>query len=396
MDTMLVAAEAVLTETRETIEGLTVSALHQAHEMCHRAETTADSFCQAHKDVTVTSKEQARQKKTARFPESVNVLPPLSPPPFGPPTLRSSHPTGLPPFGPTSSGFFALHRLGAPPFRTFSGFGRRDPQPSAMFLISVGQSRSWPQQVVESCWPKLVAPHSVNAATPRSFLAARALEDRRKERRRKKLPKLRASRSRKSPMFSSAAGSLSGCWLSTSRVVGVGCLAWRCSYLTMKKRPPQAVVTPTRFPAQWLLLVFSTFQALASLRSLPVWPQFQGCSQRQRADSDASFASAPMSIAIKADILFPVIDWCACPQASVIRHAWPCRPCHWLRRVSRLWQLRAGFDVGFESAFRAWPFTRKRVTWLKFYCSPAVNLENRSQGTGSNICEYEPPSSWRW
>ena len=47
MDTMLVAAEAILTETRETIEALTVSALQQAHEMIHRAETTAESFFQA-------------------------------------------------------------------------------------------------------------------------------------------------------------------------------------------------------------------------------------------------------------------------------------------------------------------------------------------------------------
>ena len=39
-DTMLVAAEAVLPETRETVEALTVSALQQAG-MSHRAETTA-------------------------------------------------------------------------------------------------------------------------------------------------------------------------------------------------------------------------------------------------------------------------------------------------------------------------------------------------------------------
>ena len=73
MDTMLVAAEAVLTETRETIEALTVSALQQAHEMSHRAETTAESFLQAHKDMAVTSKEQARQKKLD-FLESMKVF----------------------------------------------------------------------------------------------------------------------------------------------------------------------------------------------------------------------------------------------------------------------------------------------------------------------------------
>ena len=49
VDTMLVAAEAVLTETRETVEALTVSSVRQAHEMSHRAETTAERFFQAHK-----------------------------------------------------------------------------------------------------------------------------------------------------------------------------------------------------------------------------------------------------------------------------------------------------------------------------------------------------------
>ena len=62
-ESLMIAAEAVLTETRETIEALTVSALQQAHEMSHRLETTAGSFFQAHKDMTVTSKEQARQKQ---------------------------------------------------------------------------------------------------------------------------------------------------------------------------------------------------------------------------------------------------------------------------------------------------------------------------------------------
>ena len=62
-ESLMIAAEAVLTETRETIEALTVSALQQAHEMSHRPETTAGSFFQAHKDMTVTSKEQARQKQ---------------------------------------------------------------------------------------------------------------------------------------------------------------------------------------------------------------------------------------------------------------------------------------------------------------------------------------------
>ena len=45
METMFVAAEAVLTETRETVEALTVSAHQQAHAMSHHAETTAESFC---------------------------------------------------------------------------------------------------------------------------------------------------------------------------------------------------------------------------------------------------------------------------------------------------------------------------------------------------------------
>ena len=63
METMMVAAEAVLTETRETVEALTVSALQQAHAMSHRTETTAESSFQARKDMTVTSKEQARKKQ---------------------------------------------------------------------------------------------------------------------------------------------------------------------------------------------------------------------------------------------------------------------------------------------------------------------------------------------
>ena len=72
-EALLVAAEAVLTETRETIEALTVSALQQAHEMSHRPETTAESFFQAHKDMKVTSKEQARQKQLD-FLESMKVF----------------------------------------------------------------------------------------------------------------------------------------------------------------------------------------------------------------------------------------------------------------------------------------------------------------------------------
>ena len=65
-EAMMVAAEAVLTEKRETIEALTVSALQQAHEMSHRPETTAESFFQAHRDMTVTSK-GANSSETARF-----------------------------------------------------------------------------------------------------------------------------------------------------------------------------------------------------------------------------------------------------------------------------------------------------------------------------------------
>ena len=57
---MLVAAEALLTETRETVEGLTVSPPQQGHATSHRAETTAESFFQAHKDMTVTTKELVR------------------------------------------------------------------------------------------------------------------------------------------------------------------------------------------------------------------------------------------------------------------------------------------------------------------------------------------------
>ena len=72
-EAMKVAAEAVLTETRETIEVLTVSALQRAHEVSHRPETTAKSFFQAHRDMRVTSKEQARQKQLD-FLESMKVF----------------------------------------------------------------------------------------------------------------------------------------------------------------------------------------------------------------------------------------------------------------------------------------------------------------------------------
>ena len=72
-ESLMIAAEAVLTETRETIEALTVSALQQAHDMSHRPEMTAESFFQAHKDMTVTSKEHARQKQLD-FLESMKVF----------------------------------------------------------------------------------------------------------------------------------------------------------------------------------------------------------------------------------------------------------------------------------------------------------------------------------
>ena len=72
-EAMLIAAETALTETRETIEAPKVSALQQAHEMSHRPETTAESFFEAHKDMTVTSKEQARQKQL-NFLESMKVF----------------------------------------------------------------------------------------------------------------------------------------------------------------------------------------------------------------------------------------------------------------------------------------------------------------------------------
>ena len=72
-ESLIIAAEAVLTETRETIEALTVSARQQAHEISHRPETTAESFFQAHKEMTVTSKEQTRQKQLD-FLQSMKVI----------------------------------------------------------------------------------------------------------------------------------------------------------------------------------------------------------------------------------------------------------------------------------------------------------------------------------
>ena len=69
---MLVGVEAVLTDTRETVEALTVSALQQTDAMNHRADTTAESLFQAHKDMTVTTKEQAR-KTQLDFLESTKI-----------------------------------------------------------------------------------------------------------------------------------------------------------------------------------------------------------------------------------------------------------------------------------------------------------------------------------
>ena len=65
-EAMMISAEAVLTETRETIEALTVSALQQVHEMSPRRETTAESFLpssQGH-DSDVQG---ATSSETARF-----------------------------------------------------------------------------------------------------------------------------------------------------------------------------------------------------------------------------------------------------------------------------------------------------------------------------------------
>ena len=64
-EAMMVEPEAVLTETRKTIVALRVSVLRRAHAMSHRAETTAESFFQAHKDMTVTTKELARSNSTS-------------------------------------------------------------------------------------------------------------------------------------------------------------------------------------------------------------------------------------------------------------------------------------------------------------------------------------------
>ena len=83
MEPMMVAAEAMLTETRETVEALTVSALQQAYAMSHRTETTVESFFQAHKDMPVTSKEQARKNssvswragKEDELPAGTHVMP---------------------------------------------------------------------------------------------------------------------------------------------------------------------------------------------------------------------------------------------------------------------------------------------------------------------------------
>ena len=72
-EAMLVAVEAVLTETCETVEALTVSALQQAHAASHRADVTAESFFQAHKDMTVTTTKKQARKKQLDFLESMKV-----------------------------------------------------------------------------------------------------------------------------------------------------------------------------------------------------------------------------------------------------------------------------------------------------------------------------------
>ena len=46
-----------------------VPALQQAHEKSHRPEMTAESLFQAHKGMTVTSWEQARQKTSRHLGE---------------------------------------------------------------------------------------------------------------------------------------------------------------------------------------------------------------------------------------------------------------------------------------------------------------------------------------
>ena len=60
---LMVAAGAVVAETRETLEAFAVSASRQVHAMFHGAETSAERFYQAHEDTTVTNTEEARKKQ---------------------------------------------------------------------------------------------------------------------------------------------------------------------------------------------------------------------------------------------------------------------------------------------------------------------------------------------
>ena len=73
-EAMLVAVEAVLTETRETVEALTVSALQQAHAASHGADVTAESFFQSHKDISVTTTQKQARKKQLDFLDSMKVF----------------------------------------------------------------------------------------------------------------------------------------------------------------------------------------------------------------------------------------------------------------------------------------------------------------------------------
>ena len=62
---LTVAAEAVLAETRETLDALIVSALQQTHVITHQTDTTAQGFFQVHKDkMTTTTSKDSRNSTT--------------------------------------------------------------------------------------------------------------------------------------------------------------------------------------------------------------------------------------------------------------------------------------------------------------------------------------------
>ena len=68
----MLAAEAEVAETRGTVEAVTVSALQRTHAL-QGAETTAEGFFRAHKDMNDCHPSEQARKKQFDFLESLKV-----------------------------------------------------------------------------------------------------------------------------------------------------------------------------------------------------------------------------------------------------------------------------------------------------------------------------------